>query len=195
MAKWTPLSSRPGIGKSRGLRSAAGQQQRVVLRAQFVDRDVHAHVGMLRNSTPSAPICSNAPPDARFFQLEVGDAVHQQSARPIGPLEHGDLVPGPVELLRGGQPGRPAADDGHALAGAHVRAARARSSLRRNRGRRSTFDLLDRHRIFVDSQHAGRFARGRTNAAGELRESCSWHAAARAPRASGRGTPGHSSRE
>ena len=49
--------------------------------------------------------------------LELGDAVPHQAADPAVPLEDGDLVPGPGQLLRGRQPGRPGADDRHLLAG------------------------------------------------------------------------------
>ena len=79
-----------------------------------------------------------------------------------------DLMAGAVELLRGGQAGRSAADDGHSLAGAR----------RRRLGHDPAFveaaigdrhlDLLDRDGIFVDAQHAGRLARRGTDAAGEL---------------------------
>ena len=94
----------------------------------------------------------------------------KQAARPIGPLEHGHLMAGPIELLRGGQPGRTGADDGHALAGARKRRLGHEPALGDRPIGDRHFDLLDGHGIFVDPQHASRFARGGADAAGELRE-------------------------
>ena len=56
--------------------------------------------------------------DEAFFQLEIGDAVHQQSADAVGPLEDGDDVAGLVELGRARQARRAGADDGDLLPGA-----------------------------------------------------------------------------
>src|SRR5215208_1931863 len=47
-----------------------------------------------------------------LFYLVVGDAVPEEAADPIVLLEHDGRVPGPVELLRRGEPGGPATDDG-----------------------------------------------------------------------------------
>ena len=52
-----------------------------------------------------------------LLHLEVGDAVAEQAADPVGALEDGDRVAGPGELLGAGQPGRARADDRHRLAG------------------------------------------------------------------------------
>ena len=41
-----------------------------------------------------------------LLHLEVGDAVAEQAADPVGALEDGDRVPGAGELLGAGQPGR-----------------------------------------------------------------------------------------
>ena len=91
MAKWTPLKLAAGDRQIARLRGAAGEQHRVVLLAQLVRSSTFTPTFALqRNSTPSASICSNPPPDAALFQLEIGNAVHQQSARPIGPLEDRD---------------------------------------------------------------------------------------------------------
>ena len=49
----------------------------------------------------------------------------KQAADAVGPLVDGDRVADLVELRGGGEPGRPAADDGHALAGALRPAAAA----------------------------------------------------------------------
>ena len=49
--------------------------------------------------------------EVALLHLELGDAVAQQAADPVGPLEDDDGVTGPGQLLRGGQPGRTGADD------------------------------------------------------------------------------------
>ena len=81
-----------------------------------------------------------------FFQLEVGDAVAQQSAQPIVLLEHDHLVPLAGQLLRGGQPGRPRADDGHSLAGLLLRPQRLDPILGERPLGNLVLDLLDVHR-------------------------------------------------
>jgi hypothetical protein len=55
--------------------------------------------------------------DDVLFQLEVGNAVAQQAADAVVLLIDGDGVAGAAQLLRGGQAGGTAADDGDALAG------------------------------------------------------------------------------
>ena len=128
------------------MRGAAGQQQRVVIAAQVLDRDVDADIGIGAKLDAFGPHLVDAPPDARFFQLEVGNAVHQQPARAIGPLEDGHAMPGAIELLGGGQAGRAAADDGHPLAGARGgRLGHDPAFVEAAIGDRH-FDLLDRDR-------------------------------------------------
>ena len=70
--------------------------------------------------------------DEVLLHLEIRDAVAQQSADAVGLLEHGDVVAGAGQLLRGRQSRRTGADDRDALAGARRRAAPAGSSLLRN---------------------------------------------------------------
>ena len=69
------------------VRGAAGQQQRVVIAAQLVDRNIHSHVGVGAEFDSFGSHLVDAPPDARLLQLEIGNAVHQQSAGAVGPLE------------------------------------------------------------------------------------------------------------
>src|SRR5690606_34584378 len=52
-----------------------------------------------------------------LLHLEVGDAVTQQSADAVIPLEHGDRVTGTRELLCGRKTSRTGADDRDGLAG------------------------------------------------------------------------------
>jgi hypothetical protein len=111
-----------------------------------------------------------APVEHRFLHLEFRDAVPQQPANAVGPLEHGDQMPGTVQLLRRGQARRPRTDDCHPL---------ARPS-RRGLGNDPPFgecpfddrilDILNGDRRLVDAQHTGFFTRGRAEAPGEFRE-------------------------
>ena len=50
-------------------------------------------------------------------QAELGDAVDEDAARGVERLEDRDVVAELGELARGGQPGRPGADDADLLAG------------------------------------------------------------------------------
>ncbi len=45
MAKWMPLSSRPGTGRSRAFFGAAGQHHGIVVLEQLVGRHVDADMG------------------------------------------------------------------------------------------------------------------------------------------------------
>ena len=79
-------------------------------------------------------------------------------------------VPGAGELLRGREPRRPRADDGDALAGQRRGRLRRDPALVPRAVDDLDLDLLDRHRIAVDAEHARRFARRRAQPAGELGE-------------------------
>ena len=116
------VESRPGIGRSRHWVGAARQHDRVVRRAQHLDVDVAADDGVGAELGPLRLHLREAPVEVALLHLELGDAVAQQAADTIGPLEHHHLVPGPGQLLGGGQAGRARADHGHPLAGAHRRA-------------------------------------------------------------------------
>jgi hypothetical protein len=112
----------------------------------------------------------HAPVDDPLLELCVGHPEAQQAARALVALVDGDRVAVLVELGGGGQPSRARSDhpDRAAAAGggrgghdpALVVAARDDGQL----------DLLDRHRVVVDVQHAGRLARRRADQPGELGE-------------------------
>ena len=105
-----------------------------------------------------------------LLHLELGDAVAQQAADAVGPLEHHHRVTGAGELLGGGQPGRAGADDGDLLAGQLVGRQRHDPALVEGVVDDLDLDLLDGHRVLVDAEHAGRLARRRAQPTGELRE-------------------------
>ena len=105
-----------------------------------------------------------------FLHLEVGDAVPKQPTDSIGPLEHRDVVPGAVQLLCGGEAGRPGPDDRDAPAGAMRRWLGTDPPLIEGAIDDRLLDLLDRHRIVVDRQDACRLAGRGAEPAGELRK-------------------------
>src|SRR6185437_7318802 len=94
----------------------------------------------------------------------------EQPADGVVALEDRYLVPGPGELLGGGEPGRPGPDHGDGEAGAGLRHERDDPAVRPGAVDDLDLDLLDGDRVGVDAEHAGRLARGRAEPAGELRE-------------------------
>src|SRR5919206_233798 len=70
----------------------------------------------------------------------------------------------------GGRAGRPGPDDGDRAPAARLRRARADPALLPGPLDDRQLDLLDRHGVVVDGQHAGRLARRRADAPRELRE-------------------------
>ena len=103
---------------------AAGQHDGVVAAAQLVDAEVDADVHAGAEVGAFGPHLVEALVEMALLHLELGDAVAEQPADPIGPLVDDHLVAGARELLRGGQTGRARADDRDALAGADRRRQR-----------------------------------------------------------------------
>ena len=131
---------RVGAGRARrGPAAHAGRARRHGVRAGRPDRraaalrDPRVQDGEVP-ARPAAFIWCSRRSRPGLLHLEVGDAVTQQPADPVGALEDRDGVPGPRELLGRGQPGRTRADDRDLLAGL-VPAAAARPSPLPTRGR------------------------------------------------------------
>ena len=104
MAKWIPLSSRPGIGKSRGL--VAPQQSTIASNsfAQFARPERSMPISVLvTNLTPSAAIRSTRRCTILLVELHVGNAVHEQAADAVGAFINGHQVTGAIELRRAGK--------------------------------------------------------------------------------------------
>ena len=150
------------------------QDDGVVLAAQLLDGEVAvpAAADLDAGDEPGAlgPHLVQPPVEHGLLHLELGDAVAQQPADPVGPLEHGDVVPGAGELLGGGQPGRPGTDDGDLLAGVLLRGNRLDQVALERLVDDLPLDLLDRDRRLLQVQHAGALARRRAQLPGELRE-------------------------
>jgi hypothetical protein len=106
-----PSSSRPGIGRSRHAVAPPASTTASKSRAQVVGGDVDADVDAGAELGALGSHLVEAAVEVALLHLELGDAVAQQPADAVGPLEHHDVVPGAGELLGGGQPGGPGPDD------------------------------------------------------------------------------------
>ena len=117
------------------LRCAAAQDDGVEIAAKVFDLHVEADVGVGLEGDPLGLHQLDAAIDDFLFELEVGDAVHEQAADAVGALEDGDPVAGLVELSRGGQARRAGADDGDFLARAPLGRLRLDPAVARRHGR------------------------------------------------------------
>ena len=124
IAKWMPLSSRPGIGRSRGFSAPPVEHHRVVVVSSSLDRQVDADMGAVVEGHAFGLHLRDAAVDEVLLHLEVGNAVAQQAAGLGVALVDVNVVAGARELLRAGQSGRARADDRDLLAG-FLRAAQA----------------------------------------------------------------------
>ena len=131
-----------------------------------------ADVALVTNLVPSASICASRRSRCALFHLELGDAV-ARAARRSGrrARRRSTCVPGPGELLGGGEPGRAGADDRDPLAGADERQdGRRRQPSAQARSMISTSTCLIVTGSCVDAEHARGLARRRAQPPGELRE-------------------------
>ena len=149
-------------------RDTARQHHGVELRAQTVGADGPS--GILAGAEHDALLLHDAEPaiEHGLLHLELGDAVAQQPADAIGPLEDRDEVSRLVQLIGRRQPRGSRSDDRHRLAGAQRRRGRGDPSFLDRALDDRQLDRLDRDRVVVDAQHARSLARRRTEAAGEL---------------------------
>jgi len=166
---------------------AASQDHGVELRLELLGRDclgrpvgdraafaqrlleaAHHHAGPEGHAFGSHLL--DAAVDVRLFHLEVRNAVAQQAAHRIVLFEQGDVVAGTRQLLRRGHAGRAGADDGNGLACLDFCQTRHDPAFSPGAVDDRVLDALDAHRVVVDIQRAGRFARCRADAAGELGE-------------------------
>ena len=113
---------------------------------------------------------AHAPVNEALVELEIGNAIAQQSADLVVFLEHDDPVSGPRQLLRTGQPGRAGTDDADPFVGAvggYLRLNPAFFPALVNNG---AFDGLDGDRLVGEVEGARRLARRRADPSGEFGE-------------------------
>ena len=105
MAKWMPLRSRPGIGRSREASGAAGEHHRVEAFGDALDRHADADMRAVMKHHALGFHLRDAPRDVVLLHLEVRNAVGEQPAGAGELLEQMHLMAGARELLRAGQAG------------------------------------------------------------------------------------------
>ena len=88
------------------LGGAPRQHESVKAGLQLGGRNVDTHLDSGAELCPLGAHLVEPSLDVALLHLELRDAVAQQAAEAVGTLEHGDVVPGPGELLSGGQSGR-----------------------------------------------------------------------------------------
>ena len=170
MAWWIPSASPPGTGRPRAtVEPPASMIASNSARSSAAVTSVPAVTPQL-NSVPSARIWVSRRSRCRFSILNSGMPKRSRPPGCLGPLEHGDVVPGPGQLLGRGQAGRPGADDRDLLARAHQRRLGLDPAFGPGPVDDLHLDLLDRDRVGVDAEHAGGLARRRAEPAGELGE-------------------------
>ena len=104
-----------GSGDVARLVDASGDQDGIVLGAQFGKRSVGAD-GEIQPEAHAAFLQQLPPPQDDFlFQFEVGDAVDQQSADTVVAVVDGDLIAEPAQLLRRREAAGAGADDADRL--------------------------------------------------------------------------------
>ena len=120
------LATRVPAGRATPSRRPRARPRRTVL--QVVDRHVLADVRVRPELRALGFHLVDAAVEVTLLHLELGNAVAQQAADAVGALEHRDVVTRARQLLRGGEPGRAAADDRDPLAGLASPARPARRS-------------------------------------------------------------------
>ena len=151
-------------------RRTAGEHHGVELGPQLLGGDVDADVDAALELGALGGHLVETAVDVALLHLEFGDAVAQQAADAVIPFEDRHRMPGARELLGRGQAGRTGPDDGDLLAGALFRWQRNHPALVEGLVDDLDLDLLDRHGILVDAEHARPFTRRRAQPPGELRE-------------------------
>src|SRR6266849_4511036 len=153
-----------------GLFRTASKNNRVTVLLQFFNLYVFAHVCISDEAHAFGFHLRKPPVDDVLFQLEMRNAVSQQSTDAIRLLVHSYPVPGAGELLGSRQSRGSRADNSHLFAGTMPRRFWPDPALFKSALDDILFDLLDRDRRLIDSEHASRFARRRTDPSGELRK-------------------------
>jgi hypothetical protein len=141
-----------------------------VARAQLGHRQVAPHVDAVFERDALVREQRHAPVDDPLLELGVGHPEAQQAAGSLVALVDGDRVAVAVELGCHRQAGRSGADHADGVPAARVGRVGDDPALVEAARDDRQLDLLDRHRVVVDVEHAGRLARGRADQPGELGE-------------------------
>ena len=106
-ALWCPAQVQPGDDGVRvaALRRGGRQDDCIVVFAEPVGRDIKADGDPRPEDDPGGSQPGEIPVEHRGVQRVLRSPVTKATTKSIGALEDGDGVSGPVELLRGGEPG------------------------------------------------------------------------------------------
>ena len=143
-----------GNGQVARMLGAAAEQDGVVVSVSDVDGDVDADVRVgVEDDAFGAHLLDAAIEDV-LLKLEVGNAVAEQAADAVVLLVDGDGVAGAAKLLRGGEAGGAAADDGDALAGGLLGRLGVNPALVPCAFDDGALDELDGDGRLIDAEHA-----------------------------------------
>ena len=98
-----PLSSRPGIGRSRALVAPVQMTTASNSSLSSARGNIRADVGVGDELDALRGHQIDAPLDDLFVELHVGNAVHEQPADAVGAFVNGDLMAGAIELRGAGK--------------------------------------------------------------------------------------------
>src|ERR671921_741742 len=161
-----------GVAETVRARVAAAQDDGVELALEVLRGRTLANVGVGTELDPFLLHDGDAAVDYPLFDLVVGDAVSEEATDPIVLLEHDGRVSCPIELLRRGEPGGPATDDGDLPACTLLRRCRPGDDPSFFKGPVDDGELylLYGDGLVVDGEDARGLARGRAEHPRELGE-------------------------
>jgi hypothetical protein len=159
-----------GDGQIARLFGSARQHHRVVELQQVLRRKIDAHMDAVAKHHAFRLHLLQAAIDMGLFHLEIGNAVAQQAAGTRVLFKDMYVMPCARQLLGARQAGGTRADHRNRLAGARLGDLRHDPAFIPATIHDGAFDGLDGDRAVAEVERAGRFARRRADAAGELRE-------------------------
>ncbi len=153
-----------------GLLGSAGEHNRIEVTSQIFDGNIFAHLGAGHEFHALGGHLFQAAIDEVLLQLELRNAIAQQTADAVRFFVNGDGVSRAAKLLGRGQSRGSRTYDGHFFPGEKFWRLGADPAFLESALHDIFFDLLDGDGGLRDPEHTRRFARRWTNAAGEFRE-------------------------
>ncbi len=144
---------------------ATAKHDSIIIIHQLLRRNILADFGIRHEADAFGSHQVDTALHDRFVQLHGRNAVHQESADPVGAFIDGHVMARLVQLGCGGQPRRARADDGHAFAGPFFRRGRNDPAFFETFVDDRLLDRFDRYRLADQAHGARAFARSRAYAA------------------------------
>ena len=150
---------------------AGADEQRVVARAQLVERQPRADLAVEVEADAARGQHVGAPLDHPLVELEIGDAVDQQAAHPVVAIVDVDLIAALAQLVGDREPGRAGADHPDRFRALAPGLGRLHPAPLEGDIRDVLLDGADGHRLEALLDHAVAFAQTilRADAAADLR--------------------------